>query len=118
MHGGMVLNSKPQEFYFPEDHPSMPSWFKDIEVIIQECGLWPKEGDLLAQCLGFRCLPGRADCGCRHILFLQPDFVSQKSQLQSWSSLAAICVTFTQNIIVNSILLNNIGGQQNSVSVW
>jgi hypothetical protein len=26
--------------------------------------------------------PGRTDCCCRHILFLQPDFVSQKSQLQ------------------------------------
>ena len=83
MRNGTLPNGDPQPFYFPEDHPSMPSWFKGMEIIIHERGLWP-EGDieLLAQCLGFRCPPGRADCCCRRILFLQPDFISQKFQLQ------------------------------------
>ena len=60
----------------------MPSWFKGMEILIRERGLWPEGDDLLAQCPGFRCLPGRVDCCCRRILFMQPDFVSQKSQLQ------------------------------------
>jgi hypothetical protein len=81
MRSGTLSNGEPQSFYFPEDHPSMPGWFKGMEVIIRERGLWP-ERDLLAQCPGFHCPPGRNDCCCRCILFLQPDFVSQVSQLQ------------------------------------
>ena len=83
MHSGMLPNSKPHLFYFHEDHPSMPSWFKGMEIIIQECGLWP-EGDvnLLAQCPCFHCSPGHTNCCCRCILFIQPNFMSQKSQLQ------------------------------------
>lgn len=83
MRSGTLPNGEPQSFYFTDDHPSMPGWFKGMEVIIRERGLWP-EGDLglLAQCPGFRCAPGRMDCCCRRILFLQPDFVSQKPQLQ------------------------------------
>ena len=73
-------NGKAQPFYYPEDHPSMPSWFKGMETIIRERSLWP--GDILAQCPGFHCPPGCIDCCCRRILFSQPDFVSQKSQLQ------------------------------------
>ena len=61
----------------------MPGWFKGMEIIIWERGLWPKGvSDLLSQCPGFRCLPGCTDCCCRRILFIQPDFISQKSQLQ------------------------------------
>ncbi|KAI0266630.1 hypothetical protein BGY98DRAFT_1069572 [Russula aff. rugulosa BPL654] len=83
MCNGTLPNGDPQSFYFPEEHPSMPGWFKGMEVIIRERGLWP-EGvdDLLAQCSNFRCDPDRTDCCCRRILFLQPDFISQKSQLQ------------------------------------
>ena len=81
MRTGTLPNGEPQSFYFAEDHPSMPGWFKGMEVIIRERGLWPEQ-DLLAQCPGFHCPPGRADCCCRRILFLQPDFVAQVSQLQ------------------------------------
>ncbi|KAI0270914.1 hypothetical protein BGY98DRAFT_923292, partial [Russula aff. rugulosa BPL654] len=83
MRNGMLQNSDPQPFYFPDDHPSMLSWFKGMKVIIRERGLWP-EGveDLLAQCPNFHCNPDRTDCCCRRILFSQPDFISQKSQLQ------------------------------------
>ena len=60
----------------------MPSWFKGMEVIICEHGLWPAQGELLAQCSDFHCPPGHTDCCCRWLLFLQPDFMSQKSQVQ------------------------------------
>ncbi|KAI0244995.1 hypothetical protein BJV78DRAFT_1142701 [Lactifluus subvellereus] len=53
-----------------------------MEVIICECGLWPAQGELRAQCTDFRCPPGRTDCCCWRLLFSQPDFVSQKSQVQ------------------------------------
>ena len=82
MRSGTLPNGDPQSFYFSEDHPSMPGWFKGMEIIIRERGLWPEGEDLLAQCPGFHCPPGHADCCCRRILFLQPDFASQKSQLQ------------------------------------
>ncbi len=49
--------------------------------IIRECELWPETG-LLAQHEGFKCEPGRTDCCCHHLLFTQPDFVAQKSQLE------------------------------------
>jgi hypothetical protein len=81
MRNGTHPNGEPHLFYFLEDHPSMPGWFKGMETIIRERGLWP-EKDLLSQCPGFHCPPGRTDCCCRRILFSQPDFVSQKSQLQ------------------------------------
>jgi hypothetical protein len=40
MRDGTLPNGQPQLFYFPKDHPSMPSWFKGMELIIRECGLW------------------------------------------------------------------------------
>jgi hypothetical protein len=82
MRSGTLPNGEPHPFYFSEDHPSMPNWFKGMEVIIRERGLWLGESELLTQCPGFHCPPDRTDCCCRRILFLQPDFVSQKSQLQ------------------------------------
>lgn len=72
-----------QDFYFPEDHPEKPGWFKGMEQIIRERGLWP-EKDLSAQCAGFKCEPGRTDCCCRRLLFTQPDFEAQKPQLQEF----------------------------------
>jgi hypothetical protein len=81
MRPGQLPNGDTQSFYFPDDHPSMPGWFKGMEQIIQECNLWPAEG-LKAQCQNFRCPPGHTDCCCRRLLFLQPDFVNHKSQLQ------------------------------------
>jgi len=70
-----------QDLYFPEDHETMPSWFKGMEIIIRERGLWPEKG-LNAQCEGFKCIPGKSDCCCRRLLFTQPDFVNQKSALE------------------------------------
>ncbi|KAF9455309.1 hypothetical protein BDZ94DRAFT_1205895, partial [Collybia nuda] len=36
MRNGQLLNGETQEFYFGEDHPSMPGWFKGMEQIIKE----------------------------------------------------------------------------------
>ena len=74
-------NGEQQSFYFPDDHPIMPGWFKEMEQIIKQCGLWP-DTDLNAQCLGLQCPAGRTDCCCWHMCFNQPDFVSQKPELQ------------------------------------
>jgi hypothetical protein len=81
MRHGTLPTGEIQSFYFPPDHPTMPGWFKGMEVIIHERGLWPEDG-LPAQCPGFHCPPGRTDCCCRRLLYLQPDFLNQKSLLQ------------------------------------
>ncbi|KAF7297803.1 hypothetical protein MKEN_01404000 [Mycena kentingensis (nom. inval.)] len=70
-----------QSFYFSEDHPTMPGWFKGMEQIIRERGQWPAAG-LNAECTGFKCVPGSTGCCCRRTLFCAPDFVAQKSALQ------------------------------------
>lgn len=84
MHSGTLPNSNPHYFYFTEDHPTMPSWFKGIKVIIREHRLWPEEGGLHAQCPDFKCLPNCTDCCCQHILFNQADFTAQKPKLQEF----------------------------------
>jgi hypothetical protein len=70
-----------QSFYFPDNHPHYPGWFKGMEHIIREHGLWP-EGGLPAECAGPKRPEGQASCCCRHLLYSQSDFLSQKPQLQ------------------------------------
>ena len=70
-----------QDFYFDDDHATMPRWFKGMELIIREHSLWPEKG-INAQCEGFKCEAGKTDCCCRCLLFTQPDFVGQKSHLE------------------------------------
>lgn len=79
--GFIPQTGEPQPFYFPLNHPTMPGWFKGMEQIIWERGLWPERG-LPSECLGFRCPDGQMDCCCRRLLFHQPDFTFQKSQLE------------------------------------
>lgn len=81
MRHGKLPNGQSQDFYFPDDHPQCPGWFKGMENIIRERRLWP-DGGLRAQCEGFKCEPGRTDCCCCRLLFTQPDFVDQKSRLE------------------------------------
>ena len=81
----------PQQLYFPEDHTAMPGWFKGMELIIKECGLWPNHG-LHTQCAGFKCEARRTNCCAQHILFTQLDFVGQKSHLEEFiTSRGHIC---------------------------
>jgi hypothetical protein len=83
------LTGMPQSFYFPDDHPLYPGWFKGMEQIIRERGLWPANG-LRCECPGFKCGgvqregQPQPNCCCRRILFAQPDFTSQRPQLQEY----------------------------------
>ena len=89
--GTYGVSNTSQYFYFPDDHPTMPGWFKGMENIIRERGMWPENG-LNAQCEGFKCVPGRVDCCCRCLLFSQSDFIAQKSQLEEYiTSCGHIC---------------------------
>ena len=84
-------NNTPQDLYFPDDHPMMPGWFKGMENIIKERGLWPA-GGLNAQCDGFKCESGKTDCYCQHLLFSQEDFANQNSHLEEFiNSRGHIC---------------------------
>ena len=71
MRAGYLQDGTAQELYYPGDHPTMPGWFKGMEQIIKERGLW-RDG-LLAQCPGFKCQEGATDCCCRRILFCQSE---------------------------------------------
>lgn len=83
MQSTVLPNGEIQHLYFDNDHPTMPGWFKGMEQIIHERGLWP-EGGLRAQCEGFKCAGDQTDCCCHRLLFTQPDFVSQKSWLEEF----------------------------------
>lgn len=56
-----------------------------MEHIIREHGLWPEAG-LPVECAGPKHLAseGQASCCCRHILYTQPNFMSQKPLLQEY----------------------------------
>ena len=62
-----------QNFYFPDDHPESPGWFKHMENIIHKHGLWPNEG-LKAQCDGFKCISGHTNCCSHQVLFVGNTF--------------------------------------------
>lgn len=89
--GNFGADNIPQDFYFADDHPTMPGWFKGMEIVIRECGLLPQTG-LNAQCEGFKCVAGKTDCCCRRLLFTQPDFENQMSHLEEFiTSRGHIC---------------------------
>ncbi|KAF8575281.1 hypothetical protein K439DRAFT_1623731, partial [Ramaria rubella] len=77
---GTLPSGEPQSFYFSDDHPTMPGWFKGMKIIIEERG-FIEECDLPAECKSFKCLDPKGSCCCRRLLFNQPDFASQKPAL-------------------------------------
>ncbi|PBK85860.1 hypothetical protein ARMGADRAFT_1036033 [Armillaria gallica] len=82
MRDGVLPDGSRQCFYFPDDHPSTPGWFKGSAQILHERGLYPESG-LRAACKN-ACSPDAETCCCRRVLFLQPDFVAQKPHLQEY----------------------------------
>lgn len=80
MHNGILPNGDPQEFYWPNNHEKYPQYFKGMRQLLEERDLW--RTGLRAQCEGFKCAAGSADCCARQILFCQPDFKNQKSELE------------------------------------
>ncbi|KIJ43411.1 hypothetical protein M422DRAFT_253292 [Sphaerobolus stellatus SS14] len=65
---GKFSDDNTQDFYYPDNHPLIPRWFKRMEQIIEEYGLWPEQG-LNAQCEGFKCEDEGTDCCCWRLLF-------------------------------------------------
>ncbi len=88
MHDGVNPSTgKPQSFYFPDNHPNYLGWFKGMEQIIHEHGLWPKAG-LPSKCTGHKhAKEGQATCCYHHLLYSQPNFTSQKALLQEYIEL-------------------------------
>jgi hypothetical protein len=82
MRGGIMPNGQMQSFYHDDNHPELPGYFKGMEQIIRERGLW--KYNLKAQCDNFKCVEGSTECCCQRLLFMQPDFVGQKSRLQEF----------------------------------
>jgi hypothetical protein len=72
-----------QSFYFPDNYLHYLGWFKGMEQIIHEHGLWPNAG-LTVECTGLKHPSGPATCCYRHLLYTQPDFTSQKPLLQEY----------------------------------
>jgi hypothetical protein len=62
------LTGKWQSFYFSDNYPHYLGWFKNMEQIICEHGLWPDAG-LLAKCAGPKCPLGPATYCCCHLLY-------------------------------------------------
>jgi hypothetical protein len=70
-----------QSFYYLEDHPTMPGWFKGMQAVLEEQDLfWYKEDckGLNEECKDFECPEGATDCCCHYIIFNQPDFIGVK----------------------------------------
>jgi hypothetical protein len=44
MHPAVFADGLPQQLYFPEDHETIPGWFKGMECLIKEHSLWPENG--------------------------------------------------------------------------
>ena len=80
MRQGILPNGQSQDFYYPNDHPDMPGWFKGMKTILEERGFL-EEANLRAECVGFKCKDQTAACCCRQVLFNQPDIVAQKPAL-------------------------------------
>ena len=77
------LTGEQQSFYFSDNHPHYLGWFKGVEQIIHEHGLWP-DTSLSIECTGPKCPLGLASCCCHHLLYSQPNFMLQKPLLQEY----------------------------------
>jgi len=85
MQDTVLADGSIQSFYYPEDHPTMPGWFKGMQAILEEHGLFRYNNNgkaLNGECKGFKCPEGVTDYCCRRILFNQPDFTNMKSHLE------------------------------------
>lgn len=69
-----------QSFYFPEDHPKYPGYFKGATQILRERNI--NTTGLKLMCPKFKCDPKISECCARRILFNEPDFANPKSALE------------------------------------
>ncbi|KIJ48402.1 hypothetical protein M422DRAFT_162739, partial [Sphaerobolus stellatus SS14] len=63
MRNGVLPNGESQSFYYPDDHPSMPGYFKGMSKILEEHGFL-EEAKLPASCEKFKCRDLKASCCC------------------------------------------------------
>jgi len=70
-----------QSMVFPNDYPNekLRGKPKGLKIILEERGLWPENGKLLARCPSG--CKGKTDCCAERIMFLQEDFLAQKPLL-------------------------------------
>lgn len=93
MSDGVLPDGRPQELYFPSDHPEYLGYFKGMAQLLRERGYVNPEGKL-AQCPRFECDPNVPECCCRCILYNQPDFSSVKSLLEEQCEARGVPVFF------------------------
>lgn len=80
MRDAVLPDGTRQPLYWPDDHPEYPGYFKGMEQILRERGLWHDR--LRAQCPGpWKDCGGKTDCCCRRIIFNLPEFSAQLSAL-------------------------------------
>lgn len=74
------FNGVEQPFYFPDDHPVYPGYFKGMAQILTKRGynVFNKK----AQCKE-KCPVGTIDCCCQQMMWHEPDFVMGESQLEN-----------------------------------
>ncbi|KIJ48164.1 hypothetical protein M422DRAFT_162848 [Sphaerobolus stellatus SS14] len=80
MRNGVLPNGESQSFYYSDDHPTMPGYFKGMSRILEERS-FIEEAKLPASCEKLKCKDSKASRCCWQVLYNQPDFVGQKSAL-------------------------------------
>ncbi|KAH8797296.1 hypothetical protein DL96DRAFT_1565702 [Flagelloscypha sp. PMI_526] len=81
---GRLPDGAPQDFYYPANHenPDLRNKFKGMKQILEERNI--STAGLKGQCnsKSWKACAHKTDCCMRRILYNQPDFVNQKSQLE------------------------------------
>ena len=84
MRNGLFRDGTSQAFYYPNNHPTYPGYFKGMAKILEERGYDVR--NLKAQCgqsFGHcKDISPTSQCCCRRILYNEPDFTEQKGSLQ------------------------------------
>jgi hypothetical protein len=93
MEDATLADGSAQPLYFPDNHPKHPGHFKGMTELLRERGFDAPER-LKAQCKGFKCDPGVANCCQRRILFNEPDFARVPSIAERFCSARGYQVVF------------------------
>lgn len=73
MHPGKLPNGWPQNFWYLDDHPQYPGYFKGMSQILVKCGL-TAETKLNVECKNFQCKNPKVACCYHQVLYNQLDF--------------------------------------------
>jgi len=105
MRNGVLPNGEPQTFYFTDDHPQFPGFFKGMAKILEELGL-VMESKLNAECDRFKCANLTAAAGSSSIN--RTSLVRSQPSLNWWNPMDILLFSIP-NFIVSLTLLNNVG---------